>query len=139
VLIIGFAFGFFIIHHRKSSDNFENPWKAVAKTLTMVLGEFDFNDLYDAHGNDTYSRTFTMFLLIGLAIMGSLVLVNLLVALIVSDIGELQKNAEFQKLINKAQHIVYVESVITYLFCCCDVSIEFCNGFTSFTKYRTIF
>ena len=90
----------------------------------QVLGEFDFNDLYDAHGNDTYSRLFTMLLLVGLAIMGSLVLVNLIVALIVSDIGELQKNAELQKLLNKAQHVVYIESVVTYLFCCCTVSSD---------------
>ena len=37
VLIVGFAFGFFIMHDKKKTENFENPWKAMAKTLTMVL------------------------------------------------------------------------------------------------------
>lgn len=111
----------------------------------MVLGEFDFNDLYDSHGNDTssrykkslvivvkrfvdqFSRTFTMLLLIGLAMMGSLVLVNLIVALIVSDIGELHKSAELQRLVNKAQHVVYVESVMNYLCCCWDTLKQHCR------------
>ena len=119
VLVMAFAFGFFIIHHNKESDQFENPWKAMLKTTTMVLGEFEFNDLYEAHVDDPYSLTFTMILLVGLAIMGSLVLVNLIVALIVSDIGELRKMAHLQELINKAQHIVHIESILNYVFHCC--------------------
>jgi len=43
VLVIGFGFGFFIMHHGKEAENFENPFKAIMKTLTMTLGEFDFN------------------------------------------------------------------------------------------------
>ncbi len=62
----------------------------------MSLGEFDFNALYDAHGRDTGSRVFSMCLLFGLAVMGSLVLVNLIVALIVSDIGQLRREAHIQ-------------------------------------------
>ncbi len=45
VLVIGFGFGFFIMHHGKDSENFENPWKAVGKTLTMALGEYEFDNL----------------------------------------------------------------------------------------------
>ena len=45
-LIIGFAFGFFIISHGKDGDHFENPVKAILKTLIMALGEFEFDDLY---------------------------------------------------------------------------------------------
>jgi hypothetical protein len=96
VLIVGFAFGFFIIHHGKGSDHFENPLKAIIKTLMMVLGEFEFNDLWDAHDGDPFSRTFTMCLLVALAVMGSLVLVNLIVALIVTDIDELRHMAHLQ-------------------------------------------
>ena len=115
VLIVGFGFGFFIMHHSKTTEHFENPWKAVAKTLTMALGEFDFDNLYDAHGSDTYSRLFTMLLMVGLAVMGSLVLVNLIVALIVSDIEQLRKQAHLQEIINKAQHVVFIESILPSL------------------------
>ena len=115
VLIVGFGFGFFIMHHSKKTEHFENPWKAVAKTLTMALGEFDFDNLYDAHGSDAYSRMFTMVLMVGLAVMGSLILVNLIVAIIVSDIGELRRQAHLQETINKAQHVVFIESILPSL------------------------
>ena len=52
--------------------------------------------MYASHEDDDYSRTFTMALMVGLAIMGSLVMVNLLVAIIVSDIGELRREAHLQ-------------------------------------------
>ncbi len=105
VLIVGFAFGFFIINHGKDSDHFENPMKAFLKTLIMVLGEFEFDDLYNAHEGDPYSRVFAMVLLVALAVMGSLVLVNLIVALIVSDIADLRHQAHLQELVNKARNM----------------------------------
>ncbi len=37
VLIVGFAFGFFIVHHRKNDDrSFDNPWKVAG--LVAVSG-----------------------------------------------------------------------------------------------------
>ncbi len=56
-----------------------------------------------------------MLLMIGLAIMGSLVLVNLIVAIIVSDIEMLRKQAHLQETINKAQHVVFIESLMPNL------------------------
>ena len=88
VLIFGFAFGFFIIHHEAyRNDNFENPVKAFFKTLAMVVGEFEFDDLYGAH-QDSYALAFTMMLLTVLIILGNLVLLNLLIGIIVSDLSQ---------------------------------------------------
>ncbi len=56
-----------------------------------------------------------MLLMVGLAVMGSLVLVNLIVALIVSDIGELRKQAHLQETINKAQHVIFIETLLPSL------------------------
>eukprot|EP00095_Tigriopus_kingsejongensis_P006662 maker-scaffold363_size195477-snap-gene-0.50 protein:Tk06662 transcript:maker-scaffold363_size195477-snap-gene-0.50-mRNA-1 annotation:"transient receptor potential channel pyrexia-like" len=120
VLVIGFAFGFFIMFHDKEGDLFENPLKAFVRTLTMVLGEFEFGPIYDAHVGDRYSLVFTMLLLVGVAIMGSLVLVNLIIALIVSDIYELREQARLQELVNKAQHVVHIDSLFDYVFGCCN-------------------
>ena len=96
ILIIGFAYGFFIIHHKSRYDNFENPIKAVFKTLVMSVGEIEFTDLYDAHEKDPYALAFTLTLLIGLITMGTLVLINLLIAIIVSDLKELQNSGHIQ-------------------------------------------
>ena len=44
ILIVGFAFSFFIMLHKgKDSDevdHFENPWKAFVKTLVLAQGEY---------------------------------------------------------------------------------------------------
>eukprot|EP00096_Caligus_rogercresseyi_P012310 TRINITY_DN5113_c0_g1_i1.p1 TRINITY_DN5113_c0_g1~~TRINITY_DN5113_c0_g1_i1.p1 ORF type:complete len:560 (-),score=54.00 TRINITY_DN5113_c0_g1_i1:83-1762(-) len=114
VFVVGFAFGFFIISHSKPNDHFENPVKAILKTLVMILGEFEFDDLYTAHENDMVSLTFTMVLLVGLIFIGSMVLINLLVAIIVSDLHELRHIGMMQELINKAQQIILVEGMLSY-------------------------
>ena len=46
IMISGFAYGFFIIHHGQvRSDTFENIGKAFLKTLVMSVGELDFEDV----------------------------------------------------------------------------------------------
>ena len=68
----------------------------------MILGEFEFNDLYqDSYKEDLLTLVFTMILLIGLIIFGSLIMANLIVAIIVSDVNMLSKAAKEQVLINK--------------------------------------
>lgn len=117
VLIFGFAFGFFIIHHEAyRNDNFENPVKAFFKTLAMVVGEFEFDDLYGAH-QDSYALAFTMMLLTVLIILGNLVLLNLLIGIIVSDLSQLRESGHVQELLNKAQHIVQTETAIDSICC----------------------
>ena len=96
ILIIGFAFGFFIMHHKSRYDTFENPLKAIFKTLVMSVGEIEFTDLYNAHESDPYALAFTMALLIALITMGTLVLINLLIAIIVSDLKELRSSGHIQ-------------------------------------------
>ena len=96
IMVTGFAYGFFIIHFQTSGvDKFENFGKALLKTIVMAIGEFDFDDLYSAH-EDPYALAFTMVLLCGLIIMVTLVLINLLVALIVSDLDELRSSSHVQ-------------------------------------------
>ena len=113
IMVFGFAFGFFIIHHGSGNDKFENFSKALFKTLVMAIGEFDFDDLYEAH-DDPYTLAFTLFLLGFLIILVTLVLINLLVALIVSDLEELRSSAHIQGLINIAQHVVHSESAFCF-------------------------
>ncbi|TRY72563.1 hypothetical protein TCAL_06511 [Tigriopus californicus] len=120
VLVVGYSFGFFIMFQDKEDHYFQNPLKAFVRTLTMVFGEFEFTQMYDAHSEDKYSLMFTMVLLVSLAVMGSLVLINLIVALIVSDIHELQEQARLQELVNKAQHVVHIDSLLDYVFRCCS-------------------
>ena len=111
VLIMGFAFGFFIMHHRTESEDFKSPQRALVKTLAMVLGEYELENFFKLDFPDYKSKLFAVALLVILAIIGSLVMVNLFVAIIVSDIKELKDKGFIQEVIVKAQHILHHDSI----------------------------
>ena len=110
ILIIAFAFAFFIISF--GNEDPENPFSSVEqaalKIFVMVLGEFEFDDLWNSSVSSKSPLTlvFSMILLVGLIILGSLIMVNLIVAIIISDIDWLNKTSEDQALLNQAHHAV---------------------------------
>ena len=102
IMIVAFGFAFFVISFGSEGEQFQNPGKSLLKIIVMILGEFEFDTLYHNSDNiNTLSLVFTMTLLIGLIIFGSLIMVNLIIAIIVSDVKELANTAKQQVLINK--------------------------------------
>ena len=92
ILVCAFAFAFFIIHFGNETESFDSVGKSFLKTLVMVLGEFEFDDLWINSERSTsegdrrwleasLSRLFTMLLLVGLIILGSMIMVNLIVVI----------------------------------------------------------
>ena len=63
-------------------------WRDFNSFVKNNIDSYQFDDIYESTKADPYSRAFTMFLLVCLVIWGSLVMVNLLVAIIVSDISQ---------------------------------------------------
>ena len=76
----------------------------------MVLGEFEFETVWA--GSTGLTRLCSTILLIGLAISGALIMVNLIVAIIISDIRSLEAAAGRQCLLNQARHAVQVEYLL---------------------------
>ena len=102
IMVIAFGFAFFVISYDSEGDKFDNPGKSLLQIIVMILGEFEFNDLYqDSYKEDLLTLVFTMILLIGLIVFGSLIMANLIVAIIVSDVNMLAIAAKEQVLINK--------------------------------------
>lgn len=110
-LVIGFALSFSIQFH--SYDQFADPWRALVKTTVMMMGEFEYADLFaddatNVQGLPAISRvTFLMFI-----ILTSIVLMNLMVGLAVSDIQGLQKAGHARKLEKQAEFLGQLEKVI---------------------------
>merc|ERR1711953_191051 len=50
LLVIAFAIAFFIIHFDNQNESFESMPKSFVKSFMMVLGEFEFDDLWSASG-----------------------------------------------------------------------------------------
>ena len=63
----------------------------------MLLGEFDYGDLEDGFKEDDWiSKFFTIGLIVGLMIFGTITMINLFVGVVVSDIGKLQSKVDFE-------------------------------------------
>ena len=69
----------------------------------MVLGEFEFDDLWNNSSSSSsgVSQTFTMLLLTGVIVLGTIIMINLIVAIIITDIDWLKKISQQQVLRNK--------------------------------------
>ena len=105
ILICAFTFAFFIIHFGNESESFDDVGRSFLKIFIMVLGEFEFDDLWlnSESSNSNLSRLITMVLLIALIVLGSMIMVNLIVAIIISDIEWLNQISKEQSLINKVR------------------------------------
>merc|ERR1712038_344261 len=66
LLVWAFAFAFFIIHFDNTSESFEDVGKSFIKSFVMVLGEFEFDDLWKSSesASSGVSQAFTMMLLV---------------------------------------------------------------------------
>ena len=90
LMIIGFAFAFMVVNYGHDQESFENPIKSSIMTLTMALGEFNFDDFYNTFKEDSTSRGFAMLLLVLLILFGTITMVNLFIAVIISNISQLR-------------------------------------------------
>lgn len=119
LLVFAFAFAFFIIHFDNSNEAFEDVGKSVVKSFVMVLGEFEFNDLWESSesASSGLSQVFTMMLLVGLIMFGTIIMINLIVAIIITDISWLQKVSKQQVLRNQAHHAVQIHALQSMFKC----------------------
>lgn len=113
LLVFAFAFAFFIIHFDNSNEAFESVQKSIVKSFVMVLGEFEFNDLWESSefASSGLSQVFTMMLLVGLIMFGTIIMINLIVAIIITDISWLQKVSKQQVLRNQVYISPFIYSV----------------------------
>ena len=87
---------------------FSNMGDSFIKVITMLLGEFEFEDLNE--GRDISWMTKIVFLLF--VMLMSVVLINLVIGLSISDVGNLRKDAHIHKLINTVSAIKSVERLL---------------------------
>nr|XP_023020874.1 transient receptor potential channel pyrexia-like [Leptinotarsa decemlineata] len=111
-LLIGFTLSFSIQFH--TFEQFGDPWRALVKTTVMMMGEFEFSDLFAESTSDppflpATSRIIFLFFII----LTSIVLMNLMVGVAVSDIQELHRRGRAKKLEKQAEFLCQLEKVIS--------------------------
>lgn len=139
VLILAFAFSFYVLFHHpvettaknstesdEGTDFFNDPGLSVIKTIVMLTGEFDASSI-----NFTTFPLASRLIFLMFVFMIAIILFNLLNGLAVSDTQMIKNDAELTGLMSRAQHIRYIESMIlgnilptsilrfVNNFCCC--------------------
>ena len=109
-LIIGFSLGFSVLH--KNYKSFENPLVGLLKTIIMLSGEIEFEDVFfDDDAPILYSGTAHLMLL-AFVILVTVILANLMMGLAVSDIQELRQSAGLDRLVRRAELVAHLESLL---------------------------
>merc|ERR1712183_582090 len=111
-MVVGHAFAFMVVNFGHNMKSFDSPFKSVVQTLTMALGEFNFQDMYNAFAEDVISRNFAMILLILLILFGTVTMVNLFIASIMSDLEKLTREVYTQSLVFTAHCSMLVEELL---------------------------
>ncbi|XP_029048670.1 transient receptor potential channel pyrexia isoform X2 [Osmia bicornis bicornis] len=109
-LIIGFSLGFSVLH--KNYKSFSNPLVGLLKTIIMMSGELEFEDVFfDEDAPILYSGTAHLMLL-SFVILVTVILTNLMMGLAVSDIQELRRCAGLDRLVRRAELVAHLESML---------------------------
>ncbi|XP_043219510.1 transient receptor potential channel pyrexia-like [Amphibalanus amphitrite] len=107
-LVIGFAVAFAVLFPHYPPVG--NPLRSFLKVLVMMTGEIEFADMFYPEENDgsilnpTASLVFTAFLFVM-----TIILMNLLVGLAVSDIQGLQRTAKLGRLVRLTEQMSHIE------------------------------
>ncbi|XP_050444857.1 transient receptor potential channel pyrexia-like [Cataglyphis hispanica] len=109
-LIVGFSFGFNVLHEKYKS--FANPLISLLKTVIMMSGELEFEDVFfDEKAPLMYPGTAHLMLL-SFVILVTVILTNLMVGLAVSDIQELRRSAGLDRLVRRAELVAHLENML---------------------------
>ncbi len=70
----------------------------VLKTVTMMLGELDYDRSYLENNDQQHFNTINLIILLLFAIIMPILLMNLLVGLAIGDLMQIQQNARLKRL-----------------------------------------
>ncbi|KAF3425749.1 hypothetical protein E2986_12348 [Frieseomelitta varia] len=91
-LIVGFALSFAVLFH--GNDQFSNFWNSVVKTVVMMMGEYDYGDLFSENNGSSFLPVTSRIVFL-IFVLASMVLVNLMIGIAVNDIQSLKKKSNF--------------------------------------------
>ena len=109
-LLVAFALSFCVLFPNYLSFNVPVP-AAIVKTLVMMAGEIEYENFIYENGAALFDFTGHAMILI-FVVLVSIILMNLLVGLAVSDIQGLQKSAGLDRLVRQTELISHIESML---------------------------
>ncbi|KAG5315193.1 PAIN protein, partial [Acromyrmex insinuator] len=133
-LIFAFALAFYTLFKNGNDTNFPDPGLSLFKTIIMLTGEFDANDIpFISH--PVWSHIVFILFVFFIAI----VLFNLLNGLAVSDTAEILCKAELVGLISRIRLVNYIEDIAVGEHCVhCNLRLPW-NPFDFLAKRILLF
>lgn len=107
---LGYAIAFHVL--LPSSPSFASMSDALIKVLTMLMGEYDYQMTFVT--NEAASAMSKVVFVVFVVDM-SVVLMNLVLGLAVSDIEELQRNSAVRRMIQETSGVIFMENAFLYL------------------------
>ncbi|XP_060585014.1 transient receptor potential cation channel subfamily A member 1 homolog isoform X3 [Ruditapes philippinarum] len=107
LFIIAFGLGFFCLLQNQTP--YSTAWNAIIRTSVMMIGEFDYNDIF--HGEDDMHYWLTYVLFCAFLIVMTIIIMNLLVGLAVDDIKGVQDQATLKRIAMKVQLVLDIERI----------------------------
>jgi hypothetical protein len=109
-LLVAFALSFCILFSKYSA--FENIPISILKTFVMMIGELEFQEMFFDENQDTYYPITTQLMFFVFVVLVTIILMNLLVGLAVSDIQGLQASAGLNRLTRQAELVARLEGLL---------------------------
>jgi len=124
LLIVAFSLAFWIIlegHLKEDGVDFSKGfWVNLVLTVTMSTGEFNTGDFYKNIDDNEVIKAFAMFFLIGLVILSTITMINLLVAAIISDYEKMKVSVDMENLFFITEYIIEVGEHEKLLYQMCE-------------------
>ncbi|XP_021940800.1 transient receptor potential channel pyrexia-like isoform X3 [Zootermopsis nevadensis] len=112
-LVMGFAFSFCVQFHE--SGQFRNLWWSIVKTVVMMMGEYEYSDLFPEDDKmQLRLKGTSRIIFLAFVVLSSIVLMNLMVGLAVNDIQELQTEGHIQRLLKQAEFLAHCEKLSSH-------------------------
>ena len=117
MIVWGFSCGLNVITFGSGLGfEFETPFKSFVLTLTMAMGEFNAADLYkdfmDVGEYTRVGRTLTLVIVVFMIFSGTIVMINLFVAVIISDTKRLEYEVFKEKLFFMAEGSEFIKDLL---------------------------
>ncbi|XP_014235400.1 transient receptor potential channel pyrexia-like [Trichogramma pretiosum] len=109
-LVVGFSLAFSVLH--RGYKSFKNPLVGLLKTIIMLSGELEFEDVFfDEEAPVLYPGT-THLIMLAFVVLVTVILANLMMGLAVSDIQELRQCAGLDRLVRRAELVAHLENLL---------------------------
>nr|KAG5711030.1 hypothetical protein BaRGS_013764 [Batillaria attramentaria] len=110
LFVVAFGLAFYTLLQQQVP--FEYAWKALISTFVMMIGEFDYNDIFNDSSNTVEFPVLSYIIFVAFVIAMSILIMNLLTGLAVDDTKAALEQAALARMAMQVQLTLDVERLI---------------------------